>query len=126
MNNEKKLAAITGLPAAERYSYFIKTVADSQSAWGLYDDGWALSATDDGVECFLLWPSMDTAGLSITGDWLKYQTKQIDVSLLIDELIPKLKIDGLSVAVFPTPGDKGVIANMDQLVIDLKEELRRY
>jgi hypothetical protein len=39
---EKKRAAILSLPAEQRYSHFIKIVADQRRFWALYQDGWAL------------------------------------------------------------------------------------
>lgn len=121
--NTKSLAAITALPASKRYAHFIKTVADTQTAWGLYEDGWALAATDDGLTCFLLWPSSGTALQLADGGWSKHVPREIDVYELVEELIPKLQSNGVGVAVFPTPSEEGAEPDLNQLVTDLSEEL---
>jgi hypothetical protein len=37
----KQIEAVVALPGSERYSHFIKQVADSREVWGLFKDGWA-------------------------------------------------------------------------------------
>jgi hypothetical protein len=45
----KQMEAVLALPGSRRFEHFVKVVADWQQAWGLYQDGWALAAADDGV-----------------------------------------------------------------------------
>ena len=45
--NEKQIEAVISLPGHQRYEYFIKTVVDWESVWGLYQDGWALASTNE-------------------------------------------------------------------------------
>lgn len=48
----KQMDAVLRLSGAARFEHFVKVVADRQEAWGLYDGGWALAATDDGTPVF--------------------------------------------------------------------------
>jgi hypothetical protein len=70
--NEKKLAAVLALPGPDRYSHFVKVVADQNQVWGLYDDGWALMRADDGTEVFPVWPAKEYAVLYYIDDWQHY------------------------------------------------------
>lgn len=55
--NQKQIEAVLALPAAKRYDHFIKLVADWQELWGLYNDGWAMAATESGEPVFPMWPA---------------------------------------------------------------------
>jgi hypothetical protein len=54
-------------------------VVDSEAAWGLWKDGWALMRDDAGVEVFPLWPAREYAEASRTGEWSEYEAEQIDL-----------------------------------------------
>jgi hypothetical protein len=66
--SEKKRAAVLALPAPQRYSHFIKVVADQNCIWALYQGGWALMGTGDDIEVFPVWPAQEYAALCVTGD----------------------------------------------------------
>jgi hypothetical protein len=70
--NEKQIEAVLALSGPERVKHFVKVVADREEAWGLSDDGWALSATDDGGTAFPLWPARDYARLCAAQEWSTY------------------------------------------------------
>jgi hypothetical protein len=44
----KKMANILGLPAVDRFTYFVSRVADFEELWSLYDQGWAKVADASG------------------------------------------------------------------------------
>lgn len=123
--NPKQMEAVLALPGPKRYSHFIKIAADQRKVWGLYADGWALAATNEGKEAFPLWSAEEYASRCKTGAWAEYETREIDLDRLFEELIPKFEATGTLVAVFPTPSDKGVIPTLGQLEADLREELSR-
>lgn len=126
MLSEKKIAAILALQAPKRYGHFIKTVVDGEKAWGLYSDGWALSATDDGMTVFPIWPAMEYAELCAFNEWRDYKAREISLGDLLTELIPKLEQDGLLLGIFPTPEDKGMTPELEIITEDLRNEMIRY
>ena len=123
--NPKKFSTIIALPGPKRYAHFVKSVAGWGYAWGLYDDGWASMGTDDGRITFPLWPAEEFAAELAKEEWLHFVPRKIDVNDILQEIIPRLRKDGELVAVFPTPGQKGVLPELDQLEHDLREELSR-
>lgn len=123
---EERFKGIISLDGPKRYDHFVKSVVDREEAWGLYADGWALSGLDDGTEAFCLWPEKEFAAACADREWKEYEPQAIPLEEFIGGLIPKLVEDGVALAVFPTPEDKGVFPDLKELLEDLKNEELRY
>lgn len=123
---EREVQAVLRLDGPKRFSHFVKRVADEERAWGLWKDGWALMADPDGTQIFPLWPASEYAELHRKGDWAEYETREIPLADLLDELIPKLAEKGALPGVFPTPSGKGVTLRPEELALALRKELENY
>jgi hypothetical protein len=124
--NEKQIEGILALSGAERVEHFVKVVVDREEAWGLYDEGWASSGTDDGEAAFPLWPARDYAQLCAAQEWSTYSPRLIPLDDLMDALFPMLRQQSVAVAVFQTPRGRGVTMTPDDLQEMLASELERY
>lgn len=124
--NEKQVESVLALPGQKRYEHFIKVVADWEEVWGLYKDGWALAATNDGITIFPLWPAKEYAARCADRSWADYEPKPFSLSEFLNELLPKLKRDHILPGIFYTPQDKGVTPSIDQVMEDLRTEIARY
>ena len=124
--HHKQLKVITALSGTKRYQHFIKVVADWEEVWGLYQDGWALAATDEGQQVFPLWPAKEYAELCAKNDWAGYKAESFSLQDFINELLPNLLNDGVLPGVFYTPSDTGVTPTVEQLVADISHELENY
>lgn len=124
--SQKQIEAILKLPAPKRYSHFIKKVVGWKQLWALYDDGWAMSESDDGEPIFPLWPEKEYAELCVSGDWSNYEPKPIELDEILGSMIPMLKERGILPGVFFTMKDGSVNASVDELESDLREELSKY
>lgn len=120
------MQAILKLDGPARYGHFVKHVVDCEEAWGLYDDGWAMGADDDGNPTFQMWPAREYAALCATGEWSSYEPAEIPLEDLADELLPKLREDGVGLGIFRTPEGQSVMPSVDQLLEDLRTEMDRY
>jgi hypothetical protein len=111
---EGEKATVLALPPRERYTYFIQLTVDSDEAWGLRNpDGWVL-AGDGERNAFPLWPHPDFAAACAQGDWEGAAAEAIGLTELLEDLIPLLEEDGLTLAVFPDPdGDSAVVEPKD-------------
>ncbi|MGE8447250.1 MAG: DUF2750 domain-containing protein [Comamonas sp.] len=103
----KQLESVLALPDKKRFDHFVKVVADRQEVWGLYQGGWALAATNDGVTVFPLWPAKDYAQLCAVCEWEGYEPRLITLAELMEDLFPKLKKDGVLPGVFSSLRVKG-------------------
>lgn len=124
--NQKQLESVIALPGPKRYQHFVKVVADWEEVWGLYQDGWALAATDDDQNVFPLWPAKEYAQLCAAKEWEGYEPESFSLNIFMNELLPNLKDDGVLPGIFYTPSDNGVTPTVDQLLADLNEELENY
>ena len=124
--NPKQMEAVLALPAIERFEHFIKVIADWQQVWGLYQDGWALAAADDGTTVFPLWPAKEYAEVCAEREWKGHEPRSIRLSEFTDVLLPKLKTDGVLLGVFFTPASRGLTPSVDELKTALEAELQKY
>ncbi|MFZ5638570.1 MAG: DUF2750 domain-containing protein [Pseudomonadota bacterium] len=124
--SKKQLESVIALPGQKRFEIFIKSIADWQQAWGLYQDGWALAATDDGVTVFPLWPAKEYAEVCAENEWENFEPRPISLEDLLEALLPRLKNDGILPGVFYTPSSNGVTPSVDELVGAINEELEKY
>ncbi|WP_035381656.1 DUF2750 domain-containing protein [Fervidicella metallireducens] len=124
--NVKEFEEVSKLPGAKRYEYFIKKVADNEELWGLYNDGWAMVADDDGNEMIPFWPRKEFAEACCLEQWSNYSAEPIDLYEFIDGWLVDMKKDGLSAAIFYTKHDKGIVVKPEKLTEDLNEELENY
>ncbi len=124
--NSKQIESVTALAGPKRYKHFVKVVADWEEVWGLYQDGWALAATDDGQQVFPLWPAKEYAQLCAEKEWVGYKPESFSLEDFMGELLPNLKADNVLPGIFYTSSDNGVTPTVDQLLSDLNEELENY
>lgn len=123
--SEKEVAAVTSLPGARRYEYFIKKVADQNQVWALWQGSWATGVTDEGTITFPVWPAREYAERCRTGDWAAFESRSIPLSDFLNELLPQLTSDGLRVSVFDTPSEEAVFVDHDQFLADVRAELAK-
>ena len=107
--------------------YSIKKVADLEEVWGLYNEGWATAADENGRPALALWPSEEYAERSREADWATYSPRSIPLDELIEELLPGLVEDGVSIAVFmASQVSDTAMVSAETLLADLENELKKY
>ena len=124
--SQKQVQAIIKLHAPKRYNHFIKKVVGWKELWGLYDDGWAMSESNNGEPIFPLWPEKEYAELCISGVWSNYKPKPIELNEVLDNVIPMLREKCILPGVFFTMGNGSVNCSLDEFESDLREELSKY
>lgn len=124
--NPKQIESMLALPGIKRFEHFVKVVADWQEVWGLYQDGWALAAADEGTAVFPLWPAKEYAQICAVNEWADYEPRSIDLTEFMEVLLPKLKQDGTLPGVFFTPTGKGITPSVDDLKLAIEAELQNY
>jgi hypothetical protein len=125
--NEKEILTVVSLEAAKRYEQWIKKVVDEEIVWSLWKEGgWALAEDNARRQLVPVWPHSKYAALGAEGFWAGYKPKSITLDEWVDSWIPGIERDERFVAVFPTPGNKGVAVEPRGLERDLREELLKY
>jgi hypothetical protein len=124
--SQKQIEAILKLPAPQRYDHFIKKVVGWGKLWGLCEDGWAMSETDEGEPVLPLWPEREYAQLSATDIWASYAPREIELEEFLEDVLPSLREQGVHPGVFFVPDKGSIDIDIDQLEKDLREELSKY
>jgi hypothetical protein len=123
--SQEQVSAVLSLAGPERYNHFIKQVVGWRVSWGLWSDGWAVAESNTS-SALPLWPAKEYARLCATGEWDRYSPKEIEITHLINVLLPNLAEQGDEVSVFSTPLDRSVFVNPLVLIEDLQTEMERY
>lgn len=119
---EQRLAL--ALPSRERYSYFIQLLVDEESVWGLRDDeGWVLGSDPEHGDIFPLWPHSAFAEACARGTWEGGKPAEIPLDEFIEDLLPLLEEDHITVAAFPTPDGNSLLVSPKDLDRDLRTEI---
>lgn len=124
--SENEISSVQQLNADDRYAYLLKKVADQETIWSLWSNGWALASNDSGREAVPIWPHPTYAAACAKDEWQGYEPKQIELDAWMERWLPGIKRDGRLVAVFPSPNDKGVVVEADFLAQNLEAELEKY
>jgi Protein of unknown function (DUF2750) len=123
--NEKEFAAVSKLGAPDRYSYFIRKVADWKEVWSIGDDGgWRVYGDDQGNELVPVWPAEAYANACCTGDWQGCKAKSIPLDVWMSRWISGMTGDGRMVSVFALPIGLGIRVDPERLASDISEELQ--
>lgn len=124
---EQEFDAVSRLGADERFVHFLKRVADWETVWGLRDEaGWVAAADSEGNSSFPVWPHPRYAAACADNQWAGNAPASIDVHELVEEWLPAMASDNVSLAVFPTPGLRGVIVSAAELAAALRQALAEY
>ncbi len=122
----KQMEAVLRLDGPKRYRIFVKAVADTEEVWGLYLDGWALAATDDGQTVFPMWPARQYASVNAVNSWSGYTPRSFSLTDLLEVLLPDFEKNKVRPGIFFIPDGKGVIPTVEELRDDILEELDNY
>ncbi len=124
--HKAKFANVVGMKAKDRLDYFVRKVADFQQVWGLFKQGWAIAADDEGRLGLPVWPESDFADACATGTWTDYVPTAIPLGDFLEKVRPRLESDNMSVIVFPTPAEQGVFVEPSFLSAEIEEECQQY
>ena len=125
LSNEERVA-VTGLPAHERYAYFVKRVADWEAVWCLRNaEGWVTFADDMHHICVPFWPHPEFARSNAKDAWRDTSPEEIALDDFLDKWLPGMTRDARLAAVFPSPLDNAAVVPASQLAGDLRSELEK-
>jgi catechol 2,3-dioxygenase-like lactoylglutathione lyase family enzyme len=125
--DDKEFEAVVGLTGPERYAYFIKRAASHGELWALADvQGLVIAEDDAGEKHVPVWPHPRYAAACAQGPWTGATPESIDIDDWVEAWLPRLRDDGLRIAVFQTPNDQGVAVGTERLKADLEEDLSGF
>lgn len=127
--SDPEFRSVTALTGAERYSFFVRQVADFEAVWSLRaPDGWVSMGDSSGARLIPVWPQRRYAEVCAVGLWSDAEAVSIEMEAWMGKWLPGMTSDGVQVAVFPVVAqeERGVVVSPQQLHYDLKQELAQY
>jgi hypothetical protein len=120
--SDREFAGVSALAAPERYSHFVRHVADWGEVWGLKTaDGWVMSADDAGRRMMPVWPNPRYAEACATGAWAGATPEAVALGRWREAWLPGMVRDGVLLAVFVLPDGQGMVVEPGRHAADLEE-----
>jgi hypothetical protein len=117
------VSALIGLPAAERYTFFLSEVIAQAKVWALKGQGGFVAfSDDDGNDCFPFWPAPELAEALADNDWSDCRAEPLELDVFMERWLTGMSKDGRLVSVFPAPDGSGIVIDPSTLLRDLLEE----
>ena len=125
--HSKEIERVSNLEPFERYKYFLKRVADSESLYTLKSDNgnYVISEIDDN-RLFPMWSAREYAELCKENGWSDYIVEELTLDDLEEEIFDLIASERYLINVFPTQEKTGFIVDLDEFARDLSDELKHY
>jgi hypothetical protein len=123
----QKMANIFNLSAEQRYHYFVSKIAEMEEVWGLFNKGWASSATEDNQLVIPFWPEAAFAQICCKEQWLNYSPQAIPLDDFLAKWLPGMENDrSLVSAFYSDETGENMIIIPSQLKADIEDELKKF
>lgn len=120
---EKEL--IQQYDAEQRFSYFIKSSAETLRIWILTDEYGSVMLNTDDEDCVPVWPDQSYAEAWATGEWEGCTAEPISLNKWHSRWTHGLEDDGFAVVVFPIEDQEGLVVYPEDLDKALKKAVRK-
>ena len=120
----KELETLKLMNSDERFMFFMESVLETDTIWGLCGENWA-SFFDDaqGIQAFPIWSEKEFAESNAIDEWSGFEAKAFTPQQLIEELAPGLAQNNFQFSVFKLPGDSGCLIKTELVANRLKKKL---
>lgn len=99
----------------ERLTYFTEQAKQHGQIWTLSnEEGFVMVETDDG-DCVMVWPDEEFAAQWAVEDWDDCEASVVTLDVFLQQWLPSLEKDNISIAVFPNIEDEGALLAAAQL-----------
>jgi len=124
---EKEVASVVKLAPFDRYKYFLKRVADTESMYTLVNrsNEYALSEVE-GNFFFSIWPFPEYALLSAVKEWSDYSPREITLDEFEEDVINLIEQNNYLINVFSVDSKAGFVVNVKEFARDMSDELKKY
>lgn len=114
------LSELQSLSAEKRYAYLVKHVCEHKKIWILTDEHGCVMLSTEDEDCVPIWPSEEAANAWATGEWQSCEPSAVDLQAWMQRWTPGLIDDEVEIAVFPNPGEDGLIVSPEEFHDELE------
>lgn len=105
-----------------RLKYLCEQAQQQQQLWILTDEHGCVMLNTEDEDCVPVWPDQQFAQSWASGDWQDCQAEAISLKTWHERWTPGLQDDDLAVAVFPVPGEDGLVLSSYEFAAELKNQ----
>lgn len=118
---KEALLNIQQSPPEKRLSYTIKEIRETKVVWILTDEHGCVMLNSDDEDCVPIWPNKEFADDWATGDWINCKAQSIELGVWLDRWTSGLEEDQVAIAIFPNPGEDGLVIEPDEFAYELSK-----
>ncbi|PLK42111.1 DUF2750 domain-containing protein [Emticicia sp. TH156] len=124
---QKEIESVSKLAPFDRYTYFIKRVADFEKMYTIVDKAGYLAISEIDAKLLIsLWSSQEYATLNITGEWEQYVVKEITLEEFEISYIDLIVENNYLINVFPVNSKAGFVVDVNEFARDISDEMQKY
>ncbi|EIV8496388.1 DUF2750 domain-containing protein [Vibrio vulnificus] len=120
--SQDQIRTINSYDQEQRLRYCVKEIVAQRQVWILTDEHGCVMLNTEEEECVPVWPNKEFAEEWATGDWQKCQAESISLNKWHSRWTRGLEDDELSVVVFPSINEEGVVLFPDEFDFELKKQ----
>ncbi|HFQ4859496.1 TPA: DUF2750 domain-containing protein [Vibrio vulnificus] len=117
-----QIRTINSYDQEQRLRYCVKEIVAQRQVWILTDEHGCVMLNTEEEECVPVWPNREFAEEWATGDWQACQAESISLNKWHSRWTRGLEDDELSVVVFPSINEEGVVLFPDEFDFELKKQ----
>lgn len=125
--NKQQISTVSNLKPDERYSYFIKRLADFEIFYTLKNDSneFVISELEEN-KLIHFWSSPEFAQLCLVEVWENHKIVEVSLEEFEDEIVDFIEENSILIDIFPVENRTGFIVNLNEFVRDLNVEFGKY
>ncbi|ADV86854.1 DUF2750 domain-containing protein [Vibrio vulnificus] len=120
--SQDQIRTINSYDQEQRLRYCVKEIVAQRQVWILTDEHGCVMLNTEEEECVPVWPNREFAEEWATGDWQACQAESISLNKWHSRWTRGLEDDELSVVVFPSINEEGVVLFPDEFDFELKKQ----
>ncbi len=127
MVNQKEVEDVSALQPFDRYTYFIKKIADYEEFWLLKDEYGTLALSEvEGNTLLSFWSAKEFTTSCLNNEWKEYKAINVSLAEFEIDLLPFLNEKEILIDVFPVNNRAGFVVTAEEFVRDFNIELDNY
>ena len=112
--SQKEIESVCKLPPFERYSYFIKRVADFEKMFTLVNEAGHLAFSEiEDKPLMPFWSAREFAELNIVNEWQLYTVKEVTLEEFEDNYIDLIVENDYLINIFPINNKRGFVVDVN-------------
>ncbi len=118
---KEALLKIQQSSAEKRLSYSVEEIKNNKEIWILTDEHGCVMLNTDDEDCVPIWPNEEFAKDWATGEWADCAPQSIELSVWQERWTSGLEDDQVAIAVFPNPGEDGLVLDPDEFSYEISK-----